>query len=333
MRTLRNLILVALTATLPLQADTWSFTHDNDFFFDSDDQYTGGLQIDWLGATYPEQTDDSYNGRYVEGMSELVALTGFDLAGKHRTGGFSIQELIITPDDLESREPIYDDIPYVGYLSLNFSLFGWDERAYDEYRFTLGLIGPDSGAEKLQKSIHELTGNTEPKGWHNQLDNKPVVQLGYVRGMCSRSIEMPNHLRLDWFNSYSVDVGNVYVGIGGGTVLRFGQNMPKNFSTANGLLNSSQSHMLAFNSRTEKWGWALNAGIFSNAIGYFYLYEESKRLGYSYDRPRFFVTGRVGFDLYFEALQVSMELYPSGSVSERSESSSWGRIRLTWHYR
>ena len=54
-------------------------------------------------------------------------------------------------------------------------------RYLDHLELQLGVIGPLAGAEHLQDASHELFDASEPKGWGNQLDNEPGLNLFYSR--------------------------------------------------------------------------------------------------------------------------------------------------------
>jgi lipid A 3-O-deacylase len=317
-------------ATLPLCADSWSLQHDNDLVFDSDDGYSAGLRIGWMGEPYDRNAEGSFNRQYVAAMSGIVSLLGVSFEERRRSGAIGIQALIVTPEDLERPEPIYDDVPYMGLLSSHFSLFSWNAEDVEEFRVSLGVLGPPSNAASVQKRVHRLIGATEPKGWDNQLGTHPVVQAGYTRGWRHYAREYGGSRRMEWFNSCSADIGTFYNGVGAGSVLRFGRNMPANFVTTSGLLSSSQSNRLALEERTKQPGWELRAGLGISAIGYLYLYDEAKRLGYTFDRPRFIPRGNIGASVYRERFHLSLDLFPAGSVGTNPESKSFGRIILVW---
>lgn len=314
---------------LQLQADTWSVLHDNDYIFNSDDSYSAGLQINWMGECYHESDAGSFNRRYVSALSNLVASLGVSFEGRRRNGAFGMHALMITPDDLGRTEPIYDDVPYAGILSNNFTLFSWDRNDFDAYYASLGILGPQSNAESVQKNVHKLIGSTEPRGWDNQLGNRIIVQVGYVRGIRHYVRTYNDHRRLEWFFSSHLDVGNFYNGAGMGTSLRFGSHMPWNFAAVSGVLNSVTGNKLAFKPVKDP-GWELRVGLSVSGIAYFYFYEEAKRLGYAFDRPRIIPIANIGASFYWDRFRIAFDLFPTRSSDVDPRSSSFGRITLTW---
>ncbi|WP_373072859.1 lipid A deacylase LpxR family protein [Sulfurimonas sp.] len=328
----RNILLFWMLA-LPLYADSIYILHDNDLVFDSDDHYSAGLQIGWISNEYDNNTTEGFSQSYVKLLSDTVELTGVTFKNRKLAGTISVQEMIITPSELKSSEPIYNDIPYMGLLSSSFSLLSWNEKKFDEYRFTIGIIGPDSGAEQLQKTVHTIVDTTDPKGWDNQLDTKIVAQIGYTHGIKQYIGSYSNSMRFEWFNSYYADVGNFYCGAGVGSSIRYGQNMPFNFESASGLFNSSKGDMIELDKKSSSMGWDIHGGVYLNAIAYLYLYDESKRLGYSYDRSYFLPIVNFGVSWYMENFNISLDLFPSQSTVTNPDSASFARINLSFQFK
>jgi len=329
---MRRLVCFAglLLILQPLRAENWSLLHDNDWIFNSDDHYSGGLQIGWMGDSCGSSGAGSFERRYAALMSDAVGVFGVSFEGKQRSGAISIHEVIITPEDLTDTEPIYDDVPYVGVLSGAFSLFAWDAETFEEFRLSLGVVGPPSGAEAIQKGVHRLTGSTEPRGWEHQLGTHPLLQIGYLRGVQRQLHEFGGNRRLEWCNSYGAELGNFYSGFGVGSSLRFGRNMPGNFAAASGLLSSSQSNRLGLERQKALPGWEIRAGVGMSVVGYLYLYEAAKAQGYEFDRPRIIPRGNIGATLYRKGFHFALDLFPAGSVGGNPKSKSFGRMMLVW---
>jgi lipid A 3-O-deacylase len=317
--------------SLPLMAQSWSFSAENDAFFSSDGGYTGGLQAGWMSDDLDHSRRGSFGDRYVSALNNFVeTLSPFELGTRRRSGAISVRGMAVTPEDTKVEAPIYDDVPYMGVTTATFSLFIWDERLFHEIRMAVGVFGPASGAGFTQKAWHRAIGNDEPKGWGNQLDNRLVLQAGYGFGLRQYEHRFAGGHVFEWFNSFSADAGSGYVGADAGTVLRIGRNVPKNFVTINGFFNHTLARQLYLESCPNTLGWDVNIGVAANAIGYFYLYEESKGEGYDFDRPSAVLTGRLGADLYYKTLQLSLELLPSRSLDRFKRFNDFGRISVIW---
>jgi hypothetical protein len=70
-----------------------------------------------------------------------------------------------------------DDHQYGGTLTARLSRLSVSaSKSWMFYSgFSVGVLGPASGAEQIQSSIHEwLPTNTVPKGWDNQISNQVI---------------------------------------------------------------------------------------------------------------------------------------------------------------
>jgi len=167
-----NPFLILLTCNLlffthTAFADTVSFTIDNDVFANKDGGYTNGTRIAWLGNELRNKdlnkSDDSY-GSFMQATAEGLPFFSLDKQKNHNAG-MSVYHMIVTPEDTSSSEPLYNDIPYSGSLLTSFFFFEWDKKDYHEYSFDIGLVGPLSRAEQIQKISHKIFPGNEPQGW------------------------------------------------------------------------------------------------------------------------------------------------------------------------
>ncbi|MGI9494086.1 MAG: lipid A deacylase LpxR family protein [Geminicoccaceae bacterium] len=148
---------------------------------------------------------------------------------------YGLGQNIYTPDDLAEPELIEDDQPYAGWLYVDFGLesevrsASGDMHHLDNFGLQIGVVGPLSGAEFLQRELHEILGATEPAGWDNQLDNELGANLFYSRqwtGIQRFSLPVDNGtswLDTDLTPRIGAAVGNIYTYGAGGFMLRIGQ--------------------------------------------------------------------------------------------------------------
>jgi lipid A 3-O-deacylase len=316
---------------LPLSAQSWSVAVDNDNILNSDDHYTGGIQIGWMSNEFSDSMPGSFEHRFIGGISALAgALSPFEFDHMKRNGAISVKGIAITPEDTDSEAPVYDDVPYVGATSATGSLFLWDERLFHEVQLAVGVLGPASGAESAQKGIHRLFRIDEPRGWDNQLSNRLLVQTGYLFGIRQYSGRFAGNYTFEWFNNFNAAAGSIYAGAGAGTALRLGENLPGNFISTSGIFTQSLAEQLNVNDRSGTLGWDVNLAFEVNTIGYFYIYEASKEQGYDFDRPSTIVTGRLGFDLFYETYQLSFSLHPARPIDELIRSNYFARAVVVW---
>lgn len=198
---------------------------DNDETGGTDRHYTGGVRLACVTSP-PEFLHD-------------VILSEPDRdAIRYNRFTYAIGQSIFTPDDLSRSEPIEDDQPYAGWLYLGFGLESEvlpeaDRPRYlDNFELQLGIIGPLSGAEQAQRIGHDLTDATDPKGWGNQLDNEPGINIFYSRQWTGAaefalpSVDGYPDLFFDVSPQLGMALGNVHIFGAGGLTFRLGNFLP-----------------------------------------------------------------------------------------------------------
>ncbi len=73
----------------------------------------------------------------------------------------SLGQKIYTPDDIEEKELIEDDRPYAGYTFFGIGVNSRTGRRLDSFELNVGLVGPDSYARDIQKTVHEWVNTVE----------------------------------------------------------------------------------------------------------------------------------------------------------------------------
>lgn len=323
-------ITIGLT---PLYAGSVSVIFDNDFLYESDDAYTGGILINWLSEEYARTEETDFSRNYMDVYHEI--LEGLSLTPSqrdYRNASISLQQAIITPESTKSATADYNDLPYVGILNLAFSYYVWDAGAFDEYRFVIGTIGPNAGAKYSQELVHDLTGNSDPKGWDTQLGNSWFAGIGYMHGQKHVDTPLDDTVDFELFSSYNIDLGNHYAGANGGINIRIGENIPNAFHSVSTLLGVSHNRYLYATPRNNATGWALHGGVYLNLIGYMKIIEEAEDLGYNIDDEPVFLTGNIGADLYLDGWQFSFDLFPTRLYTGEASTASWSRLTVTYYY-
>ncbi len=223
----------------PAGVVTYSLDLFDDFLFGKDDQITGG----WTLSRHSETVEDwrDFSG-WLAPLGRLgrhiPTLTGHGLRYRF---SLSLGQVIQTPDDLARSDLITDDVPYAGLLALQAAWYGYDDTEFRGFALTLGVVGPASLAEEVQKGVHELVGSAAPKGWDNQLSNEPVVNLTYLRKRklwawrnegWGADVTADGHLSL----------GNLFIALVGGLEMRLGYNLPGGFVPVADPLGESMYH-------------------------------------------------------------------------------------------
>ncbi|MCF8720994.1 lipid A deacylase LpxR family protein [Nitrospina gracilis] len=146
---------------------------------------------------------------------------------------------IYTPEDLSKTGLISRDQPYAGWLYVGFGFFnenkdrevlGEKVDILDSVEIDLGVVGPASGGERVQREWHELIDDEDPKGWDNQLHNEFALLISYDRKYRHRLVE-ENGIRpaVDWIPGGGFALGNVFTYVSAGGIMRVGYNLPADY--------------------------------------------------------------------------------------------------------
>lgn len=184
----------------------WALYIDQDLFADNiaiqkndDRDYTMGIGYMFAGDRanclfgYKQLSQGLQHITNFLGTGTPDGMTGINsFAGEVANTAFS-------PDDIDSRTPIYDDRPYANLLNFSVSKtesFGFSGQRNDfaiSNKLTFGILGLDIG-KAVQTKIHEWGDGIRPRGWGNQ-----ISEGGELTGMYTHK---RHHLL---FNSHGWD--------------------------------------------------------------------------------------------------------------------------------
>jgi len=220
-----------------LAVDAITFTLDNDLFIASDDGYTNGVYGSWYYFGREEKQPEA---------SWLVWPLMWSMPNKNSdisVDAYSIGQSMYTPKDILTANPDPNDIPYAGLLFLNNTYLSSYGSHADSISTTIGIIGPASGAEGIQKWFHEISESDVPQGWGYQLDNEIVFK--FTRGRMWRNWASENG-HFDFLSGADMGIGTLESSINAGFTLRAGNNL--SISHISGILIPSRtSNFIAAN--------------------------------------------------------------------------------------
>ena len=139
-----------------------------------------------------------------------------------RATSIRIHQSIYTPGDLRESKLITDDRPYAGYLSIQTGRHGYSTNSLSSINIELGLTGPVTASECIQKKIHDWIDSPEPKGWKHQLPNEAVLNIHFDH----RRRLLMNENRSPFFDLIprtGVSMGTGQTNLRAGGLLRFGR--------------------------------------------------------------------------------------------------------------
>jgi len=132
----------------------------------------------------------------------------------------------------------------------------------DNLELDLGFIGPESFAQQAQAWWHTVGGWIVPKGWGNQLNTEPAIDIKYDRQwkFAARSQD----LGLELIPNAGFSLGNVYTYAGAGAMVRFGYNIPDDFGVQN--IDSLATQTGGRSAETRSFGAYLSAAADGRAV-------------------------------------------------------------------
>ena len=291
---------ILLLFSLTLNADQFSFSFYNDTFAGRDKHFTDGTSLSWIDDSFKsvEDTKSKSYDSFTYNIINALPLAVMD-CNKNHNAGISLSQIIITPNDISISQPQYNDMPYAGYAALSFYMFEWDERSIKEFRVEFGVVGKESGAEYVQKTIHSAIGSPDPKGWDTQLGTKYTLNALFRYGEKSWENNSIDDLSMDWFNHFGVQTGNFTTDVFGGSIFRVGNNYVRNFNVHYPYLKEEAS-LLRLGNKHRGIGWSLSAGINANLLAYSYILDEAKKEGYATNKNIINLALYSGADLYYK---------------------------------
>lgn len=205
----------------------FTFTSENDFYFDSDDGYTGGIQLAWTFGPF-----DQFGGKNTSELTKKLAPRWIEGGeGYQRMVAHKFANVMTTPDDIELKIPEVDDIPYSGVSYWRTDWMRFNTTQADRVWGSIGVVGEISGAQWAQESLHELIGATHPEGWDAQVENGVVAEVGAVRNWRLFASGADDG-GTDIVGITSANLGNMTTRADGGLLFRAGNNLLRHFPTA-----------------------------------------------------------------------------------------------------
>lgn len=342
-------LCLACTSSQPLLAEaektpyTFTFYSENDFYYGGSDRYyTNGIQLTLISPellNFQAAPDDSilatipsWLGRQVERMPWMRD------PGRTAHLGLSLAQYMFTPEDISRPNPSLEDRPYAGWLNLGASYhtkIAFPEKnlaLLDSFELNLGIVGPASLAEQAQKTWHSIIDAEEPMGWDYQLRNEPSLNLYWQRKYnIRRNIHGP--INFEWLPQYGVALGNVHIHANAGLEIRAGYNLPLDFGVSQ--MRGASSPPLPGGSVPDDWGpWGFH--LFAGAEGAWvgrniFLDGNSFEDSRSVDKENWVATGKVGFGLRFDYVEVNFTMiWKTKEFVAQPESVRYGSITATF---
>ena len=176
----------------------------------------------------------------------------------------AIGQSIYTPRVFIIPQLIINDRPYAGWLYGEVSVTNRSGSAEDQFTASLGVVGPAAFGEQSQKFFHSISGDPEPAGWDNQLDNEPAFLLHYRRSWFQKVYQSGN-VMLDYVPRLGASLGNVASELGIGSSLRVGSFLPAR-DTPQRIQPGLNASSPRFEARKDRIDWMLSGSFHGRAV-------------------------------------------------------------------
>ncbi|MEO8017307.1 MAG: lipid A deacylase LpxR family protein [Pseudomonadota bacterium] len=232
---------LAPAADCPARADhriakgQWYLHWENDLFtrIASDEYFTNGVRVGYAWSPGCERDWVKKPAEWLERSALGRKLQLGNPAQYTRSSTFAIGQSIYTPSDITRADYLPLDHPYGGYLygvlrydyttprHAELADTPWFSQVQKSFELQAGIVGPAAGGAEVQKWVHEILDDKDPKGWQYQLHNEPgLVALFQWQKRYSRASR-----KFDVIPSFSAALGNVQTYAAAGVTMRFGRNI------------------------------------------------------------------------------------------------------------
>jgi len=303
------------------QGGTFNILFENDLFFDTDRDYTNGVQLSY--TTPPDR-----NLGWAVGLARMLPF--FPQDGEVRTS-YSIGQNIYTPSDITVANPPLTSRPYAGFLYGAIGLIADTGTELDQLQVQLGVVGPASLAKESQTFVHRIIRDRKPMGWHYQLRDEPALLITYDHTMKVLPRFDVLGFTADIEPHYGAAIGNVYDYINVGAMARIGFNMADDYGPPRIEPALPGSNFFESNGGI---GAYIFAGVDGRAIGHnIFLDGNSFTTSRSVQRLPFVGDATIGAAITVEGMRLAFShVFRTREYRTQPGGDQFGSVSLTFRF-
>jgi hypothetical protein len=297
-----------------------SFSLENDFVFDKDNNYTNGARISYIS---PE--DVPYWLEKTANVFPLLSTEG------HKRWGFAVGQSMYAPNDISLQNPLLTDRPYAGWLYGTATLISDNDKTLDTFQLTAGIVGPSALAEQAQDFVHQTLEQQQPQGWDHQLKDEPGIIISYDRKWRGIYEISPFGFGFDITPSMGANLGNVDTSANVGLMARFGEDLPSDYGPP--LIKPSVSGSDFF-VPTKKFGWYVFGGISGKAVAQnIFLDGNTFRDSPSVDKEILVGGAQAGVAFTFNDVRISYTMvHRTDEYKTQTEPEEYGALTVSYRF-
>ena len=321
-------IFLFILSVQMLQAEEWHFAQanfmfENDVDIEEDSDYTQGSQVSVLMHRH-----NAANSRLQIPFTKSFA--------RHSFISFAAGQQMYTPKDIKTDIPVDGARSYAGLIYMQSGLHQSSQHHLDSLSFKLGVVGPASYMEALQKSFHHLIEAPEPQGWNNQIGPRLGLQLDYMhkwRYVPSDFLGVES----DFIPFADGELGTLSIKATTGAMWRVGYNIPHDFGASsideygeNGVPTEEE---LSYRHKS-KWHYYLNFGAGASFVLYDVFLDAKAHNGEQAVEKYFFKAfGSYGATLTYDAFELTyVRTHYTKEYKTQNILNSYGSLLLAYKF-
>lgn len=323
--------VACLTQSTAAYADALTVAAENDLITGSDNNYTNGIGVTWVSNDLDSYDDD----RFVRQWGRFWGFLPFVGDDGYTTyASWSVAQEMHTPDDITLPDPPEDDQPYAGVLYVDSVLYARSKRWSHAWELKLGVVGPASQAEHVQKNFHDLVGGDEPMGWDTQLPDEPVINVGLTTAYLLAEGQAGESARWRLVPVGHLGLGTYFTGAGLGMYGEVGWNLVDALggtSLREGLNAASTVGV----GPVDGWSVSFFGGLGGHAIAHYLpldgtVFKDSR----SVDTKPFVGNASLGVSVRHGLFALSLATtFTTKAFETQEKSAEFGTFSVSWYLR
>jgi len=301
--------------------DRFNFYFEDDIYTQTDDGYSAGER---LALLYFIENEDYaiYDALFL------------DVGDTHSYCTLALTNQIFTPTDTQSTALQVDDRPYAGWTYVDIGIHKSSKRHLRSLSLKVGMVGPASGSEHIQNSVHKWIDSDTAKGWDNQLHNELGVNLKYAHKWCMAS-DFQSNLEWSIIPFVSAELGNVAINALGGFNARFGYDIPKDFGVSSidiggepGIPIYDEYQRM----KSQKWSFSFNVTASGSAVARdIFLDGNTFSSSHSVEKENYIYYYGLGFTVRYKSFVFDfLEVHNSERFKKENKGHGVGTMVFSW---
>ena len=319
----------SLAAEEPQQPWTVHVYVENDYFSDTDSDYSSGVKFSLISpdlSTFAEcDRLPEWSHEYIE---RLPFINNPDPAVKRKVE-FSLGQDIYTPSNAIRNNPNLVARPYAGWAYFATGFQARTSEQMDTIELQLGMVGPSSFGEDTQRIMHDLLDKRAPKGWGDQLKDEPGLVVIYEHKWQIAPFFSRDNFAMDAITHLGCSLGNVATYANTGFETRLGWNLPNDLGVS--LIRPSCNPSVPTGKKTSGYFFAAVNG--RAVLQDIFLDGNTFVDSPSVDKKPFVADLAAGVAIFVNKVKVTWtQVYRTKEFDGQAENHDFGSLAVTFFF-